>query len=57
MPLLIKIRSLGVELKANNYRALIADFLVNRTLIDKIQLIQALDPSLMKLKEDVQKSL
>ena len=41
--------------KANNCRALIANFLVRPTLIDKVHQIQDQDPQLMKLREDVQK--
>ena len=57
MPLLIELRSLGVEMNANNCGALIANFRVRPTLIDKVHQMQAQDPQLMKLKEDVQKSL
>ncbi|KAH9763327.1 Endonuclease [Citrus sinensis] len=57
MPLLIELRYLGIELNAENYRALIANFRVRSTLIDKVHQMQAQDPQLMKLKEDVQKGL
>ena len=57
MPLLIELRYLGIELNAENYRALIANFRVRSTLIDKVHQMQAHDPQLMKLKEDVQKGL
>ncbi|KAH9801818.1 Endonuclease [Citrus sinensis] len=57
MPLLIELRYLGIELNAENYGALIANFRVRSTLIDKVHQMQAQDPQLMKLKEDVQKGL
>ncbi|KAH9751667.1 Endonuclease [Citrus sinensis] len=55
MPLLIELRSLGIELNADNCGALIAKFRVRPTLIDKVHQMQAQDPQLMKLKKDVQK--
>ncbi|KAH9679701.1 Endonuclease [Citrus sinensis] len=57
VPLLIELRSLGVELNAENCGALIANFRVRSTLIDKVHQMQVHDPQLMKLKEDVQKGL
>ncbi|KAH9685255.1 Endonuclease [Citrus sinensis] len=57
VPLLIELRSLEVELNTDNRGALIANFRVRPTLIDKVHHMQAQDPQLMKLKEDVQKSL
>lgn len=36
MPLLIELRSLGVELEVENCRTLIANFRVRPTLIDKV---------------------
>ncbi|KAH9751668.1 Endonuclease [Citrus sinensis] len=57
MPLLIELRSLGIELNADNCGALIAKFRVRPTLIDKVHQMQAQDPQLMKLKKDVQKGL
>ena len=57
MLLLIELRSLGVELEVENYRALIANFLVRPTLIDKVHQMQDQDLQLLQLKEDVQKGL
>ncbi|KAH9658749.1 Endonuclease [Citrus sinensis] len=57
MPLLIELRSLGVELEVDNCRALIANFRVRPTLIDKVHQMQDQDLQLLKLKEDVQKDL
>ena len=57
VPLLIELRSLGVELNADNHGALIANFRVRPTLIDKVHQMQAQDPQLMKLKKHVQKGL
>ena len=57
MPLLTESRSLEVKLNADNCGALIANFRVRPTLIDKVHQMQAQDPQLMKLKEDVQKGL
>ncbi|XP_052288557.1 disease resistance protein At4g27190-like [Citrus sinensis] len=57
MPLLIELRSLGVELNGDDCGALIANFRVRPTLIHKVHQMQAQDPQLMQLKEDVQKCL
>ena len=57
MPLLIELRYLGVELEVDNCRALITNFRVRPTLIDKVHQMQDQDLQLLKLKEDVQKGL
>lgn len=41
MSLLIKMRSLGVELNDDNCRALITNFWIRSTLIDKVHQMQA----------------
>ena len=57
MPSLIELRSLGVKLEVENCRALIANFQVRPTLIDKVHQMQDRDPQLIKLGENVRKGL
>ena len=57
MPLLIELRNLGAELNTDNFEVLTANFRVRPSLIDKVHRMQAQDPQIMKLKEDVQNGL